>query len=238
MPQRRSGSGKLRSSKRQQNALTSAIKEYGALRRTVYANRYLADETYRRRISRQLNKGGNLHALRRGLAYAVEGAGDRLAPRDGLIIGLLMVSASVVLLNEMLLGMALPTLISDLGITPSAAQWVTTGYLLTMAVLIPATGFIMRRYQLRTISLTAMSLFTVGTVLGALAPGIELLLAGRIIQAAGTAVFVPLLITTTMRLAPDGRREQLMALATAIPGIAPAFGPALAGVVLSQLSWR
>jgi TnpA family transposase len=66
--------GKLCSSKRQQNALTSAIKEHGALRRTVYAARYLADETYRRRIARQLNKGENLHALRRSLAYAGEGA--------------------------------------------------------------------------------------------------------------------------------------------------------------------
>jgi TnpA family transposase len=66
--------GKLCSSKRQQNALTSAIKEYGALRRTVYAARYLADETYQRRIARQLNKGENLHSLRRELAYAGEGA--------------------------------------------------------------------------------------------------------------------------------------------------------------------
>jgi TnpA family transposase len=66
--------GKLCSSKRQQNALTTAIKEYGALRRTVYAARYLADETYRRRIARQLNKGENLHSLRRDLAYAGEGA--------------------------------------------------------------------------------------------------------------------------------------------------------------------
>jgi len=66
--------GKLCSSKRQQNALASAIKEYGALRRTVYTARYLADETYRRRIGRQLNKGENLHSLKRSLAYANEGA--------------------------------------------------------------------------------------------------------------------------------------------------------------------
>jgi len=71
--------GKLCSSKRQQNALTSAIKEYGALRRTVYAARYPADETYRRRIARQLNKGENLHALRRSLSYAAEGALRRMA---------------------------------------------------------------------------------------------------------------------------------------------------------------
>jgi DHA2 family lincomycin resistance protein-like MFS transporter len=163
---------------------------------------------------------------------------DRLAPGDGLIIGLLMISAFVVLLNEMMLGVALPTLIADFGITPGTGQWVTTGYLLTLAVLIPATGFLMRRYHLRTIFLVALSLFTVGTSIAALAPGIEVLLAGRIIQAAGSAVFVPLLMTTTMRLAPTARRGQLMALATAVPAVAPAVGPAVSGLVLSQLSWR
>nr|WP_243707315.1 transposase [Micromonospora sp. KC606] len=66
--------GKLCSSKRQQNALTSALEEYGALRRTVYSARHLVDETYRQRNARQLNKGENLHALRRFLAYAGEGA--------------------------------------------------------------------------------------------------------------------------------------------------------------------
>ncbi|MEU4620471.1 MFS transporter [Actinoplanes sp. NPDC023801] len=163
---------------------------------------------------------------------------DRLAPGNGLVIGLLMISSFVVLLNEMMLGVALPTLIADFDITPSTGQWVTTGYLLTLAVLIPATGFIMRRYHLRTIFLGALSLFTVGTAIAALAPGIEILLAGRIIQAAGTAVFVPLLMTTTMRLAPAARRGQLMALATAVPAVAPAVGPALSGVVLSGMSWR
>lgn len=66
--------GKLCSSRRLQNALASATKEYGALRRTTYAARYLVDEDYRRRIARQLNKGENLHSLRRDLAYANEGA--------------------------------------------------------------------------------------------------------------------------------------------------------------------
>jgi TnpA family transposase len=66
--------GKLCFSRRQQNALASAIKEYGALRRTVYAARYLVDETYRRRIGRQLNKGENVHSLKRMLAYAGDGA--------------------------------------------------------------------------------------------------------------------------------------------------------------------
>ncbi|WP_152104035.1 Tn3 family transposase, partial [Rhodococcus aetherivorans] len=61
--------GKLSASGRQ-NALAAALKEYGALRRTIYAARYLSDPGYRRKISRQLNKGESLHALRRDLLYA------------------------------------------------------------------------------------------------------------------------------------------------------------------------
>ncbi|MGW1404328.1 Tn3 family transposase [Streptomyces sp. NPDC002405] len=65
--------GKLSASSRQ-NSLTAALKEYGTLRRTIYTARYLADETYRRKIARQLNKGESLHSLRHSLPYAYEGA--------------------------------------------------------------------------------------------------------------------------------------------------------------------
>lgn len=163
---------------------------------------------------------------------------EPLAPGDGLVLGLLMGSTFLVLLNEMLLGVALPTLISDLGITPTLGQWLTTSYLLTLAVLIPATGFVIRRFHLRTIFLVAMSLFVVGTAIAAAAPGFGILLSGRIVQAAGTAVFVPLLMTTTMRLVPQSRRGRLMALVTAVPAIAPALGPAISGLVLTFLPWR
>ncbi|MFH9472466.1 hypothetical protein ACH4L7_01335 [Streptomyces anulatus] len=71
---------------------------------------------------------------------------DRLASGDVLVIGILMASAFTVLLNEMLLGVALLTLLTDLDITPTTGQWLTTGYLLTLAILIPATGFLLRRF--------------------------------------------------------------------------------------------
>jgi DHA2 family lincomycin resistance protein-like MFS transporter len=165
-------------------------------------------------------------------------ADGTMAPGSALVIGLLMVSAFIVLLNEMLLGVALPTLITDLRITPTTGQWLTTGYLLTLAVLIPATGFVMRRFHLRTIFLSSMTLFLVGTAIAAIAPGFGVLFAGRIVQAAGTAIFVPLLMTTTMRLVPAARRGQMMAIVTAVPAVAPAVGPAVSGLVLSALSWR
>lgn len=163
---------------------------------------------------------------------------DRMAPGGVVMIGLLMASTFVVLLNEMLLGVALPTLIVDLRINPTTGQWLTTSYLLTLAVLIPATGFVMRRFQMRTIFLVAMSLFFAGTAIAAVAPGFAVLLAGRIVQATGAAVFIPLLMTTAMRLVPEARRGRVMALVTAVPATAPAFGPAISGLVLSGLSWR
>jgi DHA2 family lincomycin resistance protein-like MFS transporter len=163
---------------------------------------------------------------------------DRLPPGVALVIGVLMASTFVVFLNEMLLGVALPTLIVDFGVSPSTGQWVTTGFLLTMAVLIPASGFVMRRFHMRTIFLVAMSLFIAGTTLAAFAPTFGFLVAGRVIQASGSAVFLPLLMTTTMRLVPVGRRGQMMAITTAVPAVAPALGPALSGVILSALGWR
>lgn len=163
---------------------------------------------------------------------------EKLASGDVLVIGILMVSAFTVLLNEMLLGVALPTLISDLGITPTTGQWLTTGYLLTLAILIPATGFLLRRFNLRTVFIGSLSLFTLGTAIAAVAPGFGVLFTGRIIQAVGTAALVPLLMTTTMRLVPPHRRGRTMALVTGLTAVAPAVGPAVSGVVISQLSWR
>ncbi|WP_199443570.1 MFS transporter [Umezawaea beigongshangensis] len=163
---------------------------------------------------------------------------DRLPPGVALVIGILIVSTFIVFLNELLLGVALPTLIEDFGVTPSTGQWVTTGFLLTMAVLIPASSFVMRRFPMRTVFLVALSLFIVGTTLAAIAPTFGVLVAGRVIQASGTAVFLPLLMTTTMRLVPVARRGQMMAITTAVPAVAPAVGPALSGLVLSTLSWR
>jgi DHA2 family lincomycin resistance protein-like MFS transporter len=169
---------------------------------------------------------------------ASAGAADRLPPGVALIIGVLIVSTFIVFLNELLLGVALPTLIEDFGVSPSTGQWVTTGFLLTMAVLIPASSFVMRRFHLRTIFLVALSLFILGTTLAAIAPTFGVLVAGRVVQASGTAVFLPLLMTTTMRLVPAARRGRMMAITTAVPSVAPAIGPALSGLVLSTLSWR
>ncbi|NHT16668.1 MDR family MFS transporter [Cellulomonas sp. IC4_254] len=162
----------------------------------------------------------------------------RLAPGDRTLIGLLLVAGFTVILNETAMGVALPVLMEEMGVTAATGQWLTTGFMLTMAVVIPATGWIMNRFRLRPIFITAMSLFVAGTALAAAAPGFGTLLAGRVVQASGTAVMLPLLMTTALTLVPPSIRGRTMGTISIVISVAPAIGPTISGLVLSQLSWR
>ncbi|MUL80931.1 MULTISPECIES: DHA2 family efflux MFS transporter permease subunit [unclassified Mycolicibacterium] len=154
------------------------------------------------------------------------------------IIGLLVGSAFVMILNETIMSVALPALIVDLDIAASTAQWLTSGFLLTMAVVIPMSGSLLQRYPVRGIYLASMALFCTGTLVAAMAPGFAVLLAGRIVQACGTAVMMPLLMTTVMTLIPAERRGQMMGTISIVIAVAPAIGPTLSGFILGSLDWR
>ena len=155
-----------------------------------------------------------------------------------LAIGLLVASAFVMILNETIMSVALPVLVADLDVTIGTAQWLTSGFLLTMAVVIPITGFLLQRYSPRQVYLGSMLLFSTGTLVSALAPGFPMLMAGRIVQAAGTAVMIPLLMTSMIRLVPAERRGATMGTITVVIAVAPAVGPTLSGIILTTLGWR
>jgi len=106
-----------------------------------------------------------------------------------------LVSTFVVFLSETLMGVALPVLMTDLQVEASVGQWLTAGFLLTMSVVIPVTGFLIRRVSTRTLFATAMLLFSAGALLAAVAPGFGVLPAGRVVQTGGMAIMVPLLMT-------------------------------------------
>ncbi|MEZ0448247.1 MDR family MFS transporter [Cellulomonas sp. ICMP 17802] len=159
-------------------------------------------------------------------------------PRDRLAVRLLLISTFVVILNETIMGVALPHLMTDLDIPASTAQWVTTAFMLTMAVVIPVTGFVIQRFTTRTTFLTAMTLFSIGTTICALAPGFGMLIAGRVVQASGTAIMLPLLMTTVMTVTPPASRGRTMGNISIVISVAPAIGPTISGLVLSVLDWR
>lgn len=166
------------------------------------------------------------------------GGADALSARDRTVIGVLLVSTFVVILNETIMSVALPTLMSELAVEASVGQWLTTGFLLTMSVVIPITGFLIRRIPTRSLFGIAMALFSAGTFVAAVAPGFAILLAARVVQASGTAIMLPLLMTTVMTLVPPARRGAVMGNISIVISVAPAIGPAVSGIVLTQFGWR
>lgn len=165
-------------------------------------------------------------------------APGRLDPQHRLVITLLLVSAFVVILNETVMGVALSRIMTDLGIEATRGQWLTTAFMLTMAIVIPVTGYLLRRLSTRAVFLTAMSTFTVGTLMCALSDSFELLVAGRVVQATGTAMMMPLLMTTVMQLVPALQRGRVMGNISIVISVAPAMGPAVSGVVVEAFGWR
>jgi DHA2 family lincomycin resistance protein-like MFS transporter len=158
--------------------------------------------------------------------------------KSKLVINIMLVSTFVVMLNETAMNVAIPRLMEALSVPATDAQWLTAAFLLTMAVVIPVTGFLLQRVNTRPVFILAMSLFAAGTVAAAFAPNLGFLVGARVIQAAGTAVMMPLLMTTVMTLVPPNERGKMMGNISIVMSVAPAIGPAFAGLILAYLDWR
>ncbi|HEX4190202.1 MAG TPA: MDR family MFS transporter [Marmoricola sp.] len=166
--------------------------------------------------------------------------GARTSAADMAVLRWLVVATFVVILNETILVNALPRLQVDFNVTERASQWLTTAFLLTMAVVIPITGWFLQRVTTRQAFALAMTAFCAGTLLAALAPSsmFWVLIVARVVQASGTAVMMPLLMTTLMSVVPETDRGRVMGNVTLAMSVAPAMGPAVSGLILQYLSWR
>jgi EmrB/QacA subfamily drug resistance transporter len=154
------------------------------------------------------------------------------------ILAVLMVGAFIAFLNNTLLNIALPSIMVDLKIEASTVQWMTTGFMLVSGVMIPATAFLIEKYSVRRLFLVAMGLFTAGTVLAGVAHVFPILLAGRMVQASGTAIMMPLLMNVMLVSFPVEKRGAAMGLFGLILMAAPAIGPTLSGWIVEHYDWR
>ncbi|MFJ5697339.1 MDR family MFS transporter [Arthrobacter sp. NPDC093139] len=171
-------------------------------------------------------------------AHKLPPVADKMSRESVTVIVTLLVATFVVILNETIMNVALQRLMVDLRVDAPTVQWLSTGFMLTMAVVIPTTGFILQRLSTRAVFLLAMGLFSGGTALAALAPGFGILLLARVIQAGGTAIMLPLLMTTILTLVPLARRGAVMGNVSIAISVAPAMGPTVSGLILQHFSWR
>ncbi|MDO5504026.1 MAG: DHA2 family efflux MFS transporter permease subunit [Actinomycetia bacterium] len=163
---------------------------------------------------------------------------ERLDRTTLTLLGIMVFAAFTLILNETLLGVALPELMESLAIPATTAQWLTSSFMLTLAVVTPTAGWVLARWSPRVVFVTAMSIFTAGTALAAAAPSFTPLLGGRILQASGTAIMIPLLMTTILRALPANRRGRMMGFVGLAISVAPAMGPSVSGLILQYASWR
>lgn len=154
------------------------------------------------------------------------------------IIAVLMIGAFISFLNNTLLNIALPSIMNELQVNASTVQWLTTGFMLVNGILIPTTAFLIQKYSVRHLFLAAMGLFTLGTIIAGYAPAFPILLIGRMLQAAGSAVLMPLLMNVMLVSFPVQKRGAAMGIFGLILMFAPAIGPTLSGWIVEHYNWR
>jgi EmrB/QacA subfamily drug resistance transporter len=154
------------------------------------------------------------------------------------IISILMIGAFIAFLNNTLLNIALPSIMADLEVDASTVQWLTTGFMLVNGILIPTTAFLIQKYSVRKLFLVAMGLFTAGTILAGMAHVFPVLLTGRMTQAAGSAIMMPLLMNVMLVSFPIEKRGAAMGIFGLVLMGAPAIGPTLSGWLIEHYDWR
>lgn len=157
--------------------------------------------------------------------------------RVGLMVTLMFGTFCTALTTNMLVT-AYPTLMNRFAISSATVQWLTTGFLLVMGIMIPISAWLINNYSLRTIYLTALSFFLVGLVISYTASSFGLILLGRLIQAIGVGITFPTIQTVLLVTFPADKRGAMMGLGGIVIGLAPALGPTVSGWILDNASWR
>ncbi|MEK4496078.1 DHA2 family efflux MFS transporter permease subunit [Ureibacillus sp. FSL W8-0352] len=155
-----------------------------------------------------------------------------------LMIAVLFIGAFISFLNNTLMNVALPTIMQDFQISYATVQWLSNGYMLVSGVLIPASAFFITRFNTKPLFVVATSIFTLGTLLAAFSPNFGTLLAGRMVQAAGSSVMAPLLMNVMLVSFPIEKRGTAMGFFGLIMMAAPAIGPTLSGYIVEHYNWR
>ncbi|MBD9366632.1 multidrug efflux MFS transporter [Leuconostoc mesenteroides] len=155
-----------------------------------------------------------------------------------LLVIVLLIGTFCTVLNQTILTTAFPTLMKTFDISTSTVQWLTTGFLLVNGIMIPVSAWLSNRFNTKWLYIAAMVIFEIGTIMAWTAPAYTVLLIGRLVQAIGVGISMPLLQTIMLSIFPIEKRGSSMGIAGVVIGVAPAIGPTLSGWVIDTWSWR
>lgn len=154
------------------------------------------------------------------------------------IIIALMAGMFVAILNQTLINVALPVMINDFSISTSTAQWLTTGFMLVNGILVPVSAYLIQKFTYRQLFMFAMIAFTLGSVICAISTNFPVMMTGRVIQAVGAGILMPLGTNVFMTVFPPEKRGAAMGMMGIAFILAPAIGPTLTGWVIQNYHWN
>ncbi len=154
------------------------------------------------------------------------------------IIAILVSGGFITMFSETVLTPALPSIMEETSVSTNVAQWLTTGFILVSAIMIPLTAFFINRFPTKRLFMSAMSLFAFGCLLCAISPNFSVILLWRFFQAAGAGIMMPLCQTVVLVLVPLSKRGTAMGVIGLVMALAPAIGPTLAGWVIDIMGWH
>lgn len=161
-----------------------------------------------------------------------------LTQKQKITLVILVFGTFVTILNQTIVTPALPPIMAEMSVDAATAQWLTTGFTLVNAIMIPITAFLIDRFSTRILFIFSMGLFALGSLMCGLAPNFPILLVGRLVQAAGAGILMPMVQTVLMLMFPVERRGTAMGIFGIVIAFAPAIGPTVAGLVIDHYSWR
>lgn len=144
----------------------------------------------------------------------------------------------VTVLNQTVITPAQPSIMAEMGIDASTVQWLTTGFTLVNAIMIPVTAYLTDKHSTKMLYLVSMGIFAVGSLMAGIAPDFAVLLIGRLLQAAGAGILMPMVMTVLMLTFPVERRGSAMGIFGIVIAFAPAIGPSVSGLVIDSFGWR
>ncbi|GIP36957.1 MFS transporter [Paenibacillus sp. J31TS4] len=156
----------------------------------------------------------------------------------GWVLGIFLLGAFVTILNQTLLNVAIPHLMNDFNTSASTIQWLSTGFMLVNGIVIPISAFLIGTFTTRQLFLSAMTSFTVGSLICAFSPSFAVMMIGRVIQGLGAGIMMPLMMTVILNIYPPEVRGRAMGTIGIAMFFAPAIGPTLSGWIIEHFSWR
>lgn len=149
-----------------------------------------------------------------------------------------MIGAFFAILNETLLNIALTELMNVFNVDAPTVQWMATGFMLVMGVLMPISALLIQWFTTRQMFIGVMTIFLIGTIIAACAVNFPMLLTGRMTQAVGTGLLIPVIMNALLFMYRPEVRGKVMGTFGLVIMFAPAIGPTLSGVIVDLLGWR